>query len=64
MILIFICCFVRLFNKDVCFSTYSDFPLILDGQFCSECMDEVSLLFISRPTVNCHLDFGLFVFLW
>jgi hypothetical protein len=35
MILIYICCFVRLFNKNVFLRTTLDLLVILDGQFSS-----------------------------
>jgi hypothetical protein len=35
MILIFICCFVTLFDKNVLLITTLDFPIILNGQFSS-----------------------------
>jgi hypothetical protein len=35
MLLIFICCFVRRFSKNV-FNHYCRFPVILDGQFASD----------------------------
>jgi hypothetical protein len=35
MVLIFKCCFIRLFNKNAFLSTNLDFPIILDEQFAS-----------------------------
>jgi hypothetical protein len=47
MILIYICCFVIFFNKNVFLSTTLDFPVILDGQYSSVIMRPHPLIYRS-----------------